>query len=170
MLSLVKVMIVASLAVTACSSGDVESNPKVSVPPVVTHEPSGSTGSTTDGSTEVPQEEDSTATPTTRPDDVSNPTKDDGITDDDLTRFIAATEVPLQGTSLEGAVLEAPEIYIAIAQLSCARFSEGDTFEEIADDLLAELGLGASDDDERLVGAIIGAATRTICPEHADKI
>jgi hypothetical protein len=52
----------------------------------------------------------------------------DEITDDDLTRFIAAAEVPLQGTSLEGVVFEAPEIYIAIAQVSCARFSDGETF------------------------------------------
>lgn len=181
---LAKTVLVASLAMTACSSGDTESQPTVSVssvtdsttaattaPPVATTEPAVDVGqSTAVDSTDAPRDSTSTTAPTTQLADSPVPTTGDAITGDDLTRFIAAAEVPLRGTSLEGVVFEAPEIYIAIAQVACARFTDGDTFEEIADDLLAQLESDASDDDQRLVGAIIGAATRTICPEHADKI
>lgn len=181
---LTMIVLIAALAMTACSSGDAESEPAISmssvtdantaaptVPPVSTAGSTGDTSrSTTLESTAALQHADSTTPPTSQPADVAVPTTADLVTDDDLARFIAAAEVPLQGTSLDGVVLAAPEIYISIAQMSCARFSDGDTFQAIADDLLVELKSDASDDDERLVGAIIGAATRTICPEHADKI
>lgn len=100
----------------------------------------------------------------------ANPPMFDPVTEDDLVRFIAATEAVLQGTEQEGVVYGSPEIYIAIAQAACARFSAGDTFDEIAIDILAEFVETGSDSEEQLVGAILGASTKTICPEHADKI
>lgn len=119
-----------------------------------------------------------TASPTSAP---SSPTTADpttttttaptgAVSRDDLVRFIAATETVLEGTPNEGVVYEAPEIYIAIGQAACARFTAGDSFEEVANDLLVDLASASADDDTRLVGAILGAATQTICPEHADLI
>lgn len=96
---------------------------------------------------------------------------DGAVTEADLVRFIEATESVLSGTSWEGAVYGAPEIYIALAQSACARFTNDQSFEVVAADLLtAVAGADANDDDERLVGALLGAATRTICPEHADLV
>jgi hypothetical protein len=95
---------------------------------------------------------------------------DDSVTEDDLTLFIAAAERSLEGTSQESALLDDPEIYIALAQISCDRFSAGEQFDQIAIDLLADIDTDDSDDETRLVGAILGAATQTLCPEHADKI
>ena len=94
----------------------------------------------------------------------------DEVTAADLARFVAATESAIEGTASAGLVLEAPEIYVALAQAACARFTEGASFDEIANGMLAELGPDPTADDERLVGAVIGAATRTICPEHADRV
>jgi hypothetical protein len=87
------------------------------------------------------------------------------VLQDDLVRFVAATEVALAGTPDAGVVEEQPEVFIALAQAACARFSGGDSFDTVAGDLLADMS--ASGASERLVGAILGAATRTICPEHA---
>jgi hypothetical protein len=94
------------------------------------------------------------------------------VFEDDLVTFIAASEAALEGTRYQGAIFEAPEPYIALAVAACARFSAGDELEQIVADLLAELGgTGENDeDDERLAGAIIGAATRTICTEHSDEL
>lgn len=114
--------------------------------------------------------DDTAAATTTTTTTTTNPPALDPITEDDLVRFIAATEAVLQGTEQEGVVYGSPEIYIAIAQAACARFSAGDDFDEIADDLLAEFAEAGLEGEERLVGAILGAATKTICPEHADKI
>ena len=98
------------------------------------------------------------------------PPSSDAISRDDLVRFVAATESVLEGTSNEGVVRDAPEIYIAIGQAACARFTAGDTFEQVSNDLLTELASTNPGDDELLVGAILGATTQTICPEHADLI
>lgn len=178
-------LLIAALA-AACSSGDDDSAaPEPSATPVApaaattepatppaTSEPSATTmvstpeATTATSATSAPDADPpSTTEPAATP-----PTTDDVVTQEDLTRFIAAAEVPLQGTAMEGIVFEAPEIYIALAQASCARFSDGDGFDVIAGDLLDEIGPDRSADDQRLVGAILGAATRTICPEHADKI
>lgn len=100
----------------------------------------------------------------------SGPTTTDVVSADDLTLFIAAAERSLEGTSQESAVFDDPEIYIALGQISCDRFTAGETFEQIATDLLADIDTDDSVDETRLVGAILGAATQTICPEHADKI
>lgn len=101
----------------------------------------------------------------------SDPATDSAsVSEDDLARFIAATERALVGTDQESVVFDDPEIYIALGQASCARFSAEDTFEQIATDLLEEIDTEESDDETRLVGAVIGAATQTLCPEHADKI
>lgn len=92
------------------------------------------------------------------------------VSEQDLARFVAATEAALAGTSIEGVVLEAPEIYIAIAQASCARFGQGDSFEQIVSDYLADTEAAPGADDEQLIGAILGAAVETICPEHAANV
>ena len=179
----------ASLAVAGCSSSvdQSESSTSVSLIPaesvVETTVPAPSTGvsaaSTVPGPAETTP---STAAPATasvettaapvitEPPATAAPTTTDVVTEDDLIRFIAAAEVPIEGTSLEGVVFDTPEIYIAIAQSACVRFTQGDGFGEIAADLLIDLESGKPADDEALVGALLGAATRTICPEHADKI
>ena len=92
------------------------------------------------------------------------------VTEDDLVRFLAATESVLKGTALEGVVYDAPEIYIALAQSACARFTAGDSFDAVAADLVAAVASANAEDDQRLIGAILGAATHTICPEHADLV
>ena len=88
----------------------------------------------------------------------------------DLVRFIAAAETVLKGTSNEGIVYDAPEIYIAIAQAACARFTAGESLQQVAGELLTQLASTDPTDDKRLVGAILGAATQTICPENAGVI
>lgn len=100
----------------------------------------------------------------------SDPTSPDPVSDADLENFLASVETAIQGTRHEGVVFEEPDTYIALAQAACARFSDGHTLDEIADDMLGAVGGAATTDDERLVGALLGAATRTICPEHSDKI
>ena len=97
-------------------------------------------------------------------------TSTDVVTEEDLTLFIAAAERTLEGTAQESVVFDDPEIYIALAQISCDRFSAGETFEQIATDLLADIETDAAADETRLVGAVLGAATQTLCPKHADKI
>jgi hypothetical protein len=72
-------------------------------------------------------------------------------------------------SSAEGLRLEAPEIYIAIAQGSCARFAQGDSLQQIVNDHLDATDTTPSADDEQLIGALLGAAVETICPEHASK-
>lgn len=94
----------------------------------------------------------------------------DAVTEEDLARFIAATEAALVGTSAEGLILEAPEIYIAIAQASCARFTQGDSLQQIVNDHLDDTDTTPVADDEQLIGALLGAAVETICPEHAAKV
>lgn len=111
----------------------------------------------------------STAVETTEP-VVTVTTNPDVVTEGDLARFVAAAETAIDETSLAGVVFESPDIYIALAQASCARFGEGADFDTVAAELVAGLGSGPPGDVERLAGAILGAATRTICPEHADRI
>lgn len=94
----------------------------------------------------------------------------DPVTEEDLIRFVAATEYALRGTAQEGVVYDAPEIYVAIAQEACARFSDGEDFDQVAADLIADLSSAGLSNEDRLVGAILGAATQTICPEHAGKV
>lgn len=99
---------------------------------------------------------------------VGPPADGSAVTEDSLARFVAATEAAIAGTVDAGLVEDRPEIYIAVAQVGCARLSAGESFAVIADEIVVELD--GSDGGERLVGAVLGAATRTICPEHADKI
>jgi hypothetical protein len=84
----------------------------------------------------------------------------------DLVRFIAATEAVLAGTPDAGAVNETPETYIALAEIACERFDDGESFEAVTAELLGT----ASTASRRLIGAVVGAATRTICREHANLI
>lgn len=118
-----------------------------------------------DGTDEVTTSSAENTTPTPEPE----PPSTGAVTEDDLTLFIAAAERALEGTSQEAAIFDDPDIYIAIAQTSCDRLSAGDPFEEIAIDLLADLTTDGAEDETRLVGAILGAATQTICPVHANK-
>ena len=97
------------------------------------------------------------------------PNASSAVTEDDLARFVAASESAVAGTSVEGVVFDAPEIYIAIAQASCARFTEGDTLEQVVNDHLDATGAESAADEE-LIGAVLGAAVETICPEHTSKL
>lgn len=169
--------IVATLAASSCSSDEATSTTTPSAP--ATQADSDSTDTETELSVPVDTDagthaetEPATTTPAENAGSTSNaaPTTADVVTEDDLTLFIAAVERPLEGTSQESAVFDDPEIYIALAQAACARFSAGEGFEQIATDFLADIDTDGSDDETRLVGAILGAATQTLCPEHADKI
>jgi hypothetical protein len=176
---LATIAVIAGCAITGCSGSNDQTEPATSAAGTAASAPD--TDITTPGSLGVDEPAtteiiDDTVAPATDPNTVaataatSTGPSLDPVTEDDLVRFIAATEVPLKGTSLEGVVFDAPEIYIALAQAACARFSAGGSFDVIADGLLVDLATDKPTDDERLVGALIGAATRTICPEHADKI
>jgi len=165
----------AVLVVSSCSSADESSTPV----PSASTEQSDSASTNTDPATpdvSVAVATDETEPATTDVAESSAPATDPTttvagpVTEDDLTLFIAAAERALEGTSQESAIFDDAEIYIALGQASCDRFSSGETFEQIATDLLADLDTDEADDETRLVGAILGAATRTLCPEHADKI
>lgn len=165
----------ATLVVSSCSGDDETSTPVPSAPT----EQSDSDSTSIDPSTPVvsdPVATDETEPATTEVAESSAPATDPTttaagpVTEDDLTLFIAAAERALEGTSQESAIFDDAEIYIALGQASCDRFSSGETFEQIATDLLTDLDTDEADDETRLVGAILGAATRTLCPEHADKI
>lgn len=84
----------------------------------------------------------------------------------DLVRFVAATEAVLVGTPDEGLVNETPEVYVALAQFACELFDGGGTFDSVTTELL---GTDTTTSD-LLIGAVVGAATRTICPEHAELV
>jgi uncharacterized NAD(P)/FAD-binding protein YdhS len=101
-------------------------------------------------------------------DDVAVPGS--AITQDDLARFIASAEAALTGTSHEGVIVDSPELYIALAQASCARFSAGESLQDIVNDLLGHTDTTPQEDDKQLIGAILGAGTATICPEHTNKV
>lgn len=163
----------ATLAVTACSSDQQASTTSTTVQA----EPGSTTPEVTvadDATADLPAATNA-ATTTPAADTISVPDPEssaaaDSVTEDDLTLFIAAAERALEGTSQQAAIFDDPEIYIALAQTSCTRFSTGASFEQIATDLLADLDTDDAQDETRLVGAILGAATQTLCPEHADKI
>jgi hypothetical protein len=162
---LLMLAIVATLVAASCSSDDATS---------ITA-PADSASTETDLSVPIGTEAVVAPAPTPAPEDAGStpdpaPTTADVVTEDDLTLFIAAAERALEGTSQETAVFDDPEIYIALGQASCDRFSAGATFEQIATDLLADIDTDDSNDETRLVGAVLGAATQTLCPEHADKI
>ena len=101
-------------------------------------------------------------------------TDDDVVTEDDLVAFIAAVETAIEGSSNEGLVFQAPEIFIANAQSFCARFETGDSLEVIVDDYLTEFAgttlATASADDALLVASILGAGVETMCPQHGEKL
>lgn len=164
--------LMAGLAVTACSSSDDADSADSTLAEDSRQDAVDSSEADTDSAVSVPAQ--TPVSSTGSADEVtvtSDPPTPGIVTEADLARFIAATEEALQGTDQAGVVMDAPEIYIALAQASCARFSAGESFDQIASGLLSELADGGSrDDNERLVGAILGAATRTLCPEHADKI
>jgi hypothetical protein len=60
--------------------------------------------------------------------------------------------------------VDPPPIYIAIGQVACARFTAGDTFEQVSDELLIELAGTNPGDDEQLVGAILEPRHRPSVP------
>lgn len=164
---LVTLAIVSAIALAACSSSETASNDTGPSTKVTIADASNTSTTSTPDSSGTPStsaQTDTGDTTTTAP----NPTS--AVSQDDLVRFVAATEIVLKGTPNQGIVYDAPEIYIAIAQAACARFTAGETFEQVSNDLLAEVASSSSHDDNRLVGAILGAATQTICPEHANLI
>lgn len=110
-----------------------------------------------DGEVEEVEEVEESTSPAAGTSDAAGP-----VTEDDLAVFVAAAERTLGGTALEGTILDAPEIYVAIAQSACARFEAGDAFDVVASELLDTLDSG-SNDDAILVGAVLGAATQTVC-------
>jgi hypothetical protein len=167
--------LMAGLAVTACSSSDDADNAGATVTEDSQQDAVDSSFADTGSTVSVPAQTPVSSTGSSDEGVVDQATSDastpEVVTEADLARFIAATEEALQGTDQAGVVIDAPEIYIALAQAACARFSAGDSFDQIATDLLSQLAdAGSTDDNERLVGAMMGAATRTLCPEHADKI
>lgn len=165
--------IVATLVASSCAGDDSTTTPStpatqsesasVDTDPLVPVATETAAPAETAPSTTILEE---SSAPTTAP----TATVADPVTEDDLTLFIAAAERSLEGTSQESAVFDDPEIYIALGQASCDRFSTGEKFDQIAIDLLTDIDTDDSDDETRLVGAILGAATQTLCPEHADKI
>lgn len=86
----------------------------------------------------------------------------EAVSQADLARFVAAAEAALAGGDSAGAVFDDPETYIALGQASCARLSDGDSFDDIA----RSIGV----DDPSVTGAVIGAAVETICPIHSEHI
>jgi hypothetical protein len=148
---LVIVAVVLGFLTAACSGTDPASDTTTSDRPDTAAE------SNESGSTDNDTSEEATTAP-------------DSIIEEDLARFIAATEAALVDTSAEGLILEAPEIYIAIAQASCARFTQGDSFHQIVNDHLDGTYTTRTADDEQLIGALLGAAVETICPEHTAKV
>jgi hypothetical protein len=169
---LMMLAIVATLAATSCSSDEAtsitapaaqaDSGSKETDPSVAIGTEAGAPEEASLATTPAPENADQTPDPA--------PTTTDVVSEDDLTLFITAAERSLEGTSQESAVFDDPEIYIALGQASCDRFSAGATFEQIATDILADIDTDDSNDETRLVGAILGAATQTLCPEHADRI
>lgn len=161
--------VVATLVACSCSGGDSATTPS----PPVTRAESGAvdTVPSVPVATETPASAESVTAATSSP-ERSAPTTPaaDPVTEDDLVLFIAAAERSLEGTSQQSAVFDDPELYIALGQASCDRFSTGEAFDQIAIDLLRDIDTEDSDDETRIVGAILGAATQTLCPEHADKM
>lgn len=159
---LIRTALVAAIALSGCSSS--EGSTANTVDPTVVDSSGTVAGMPVDTTAStVPEATIADSTTTASP---STGT----VTEDDLVRFLAATESVLRGTALEDVVYDAPEIYIALAQSACARFTAGESFELISTDLVAAVASENADDDQRLVGAILGAATHTICPEHADLV
>jgi hypothetical protein len=151
--------------------GSVASAPETGAP-TSTPMPTGATTAPTDLPTTLPGRPSPTVVtaPATSGTATSGPATPTPVSEDDLARFVAATETAIAGTVWAGAVQASAEIWVAVAQAACARFSDGETFETVADDLVATFSDPDPTDVERLVGAVLGAATRTICPEHADLI
>lgn len=162
---LMMLAIAATLAASSCSSE--QTSPTA---PTAQSDSGADLSASVETETGAPDESGPVVEAPTNSTSESGPTTADAVTADDLTLFIAAAERALEGTAQESAVFDDPEIYIALGQISCDRFSAGETFEQIATDLLADIDTEDSADETQLVGAILGAATQTICPEHADKI
>ncbi len=166
--------LMAGLALTACSSSD-DANSADATVTEDSQQDAVDSSADSDSTVSLPAQTPVSSTELSDEGVVDQATTDAStpeiVSEADLARFVAATEEALHGTDQAGVVIDAPEIYIALAQASCARFSAGDSFDQITTDLLGQLAdAGSTDDNERLVGAIVGAATRTLCPEHADKI
>lgn len=158
--------VVSTILVSSCSSDETTSSTTPTVP--VTESESDSVPDPV--VTEAPAPAESEPAATEAVESVVPTSVPAAVTEDDLALFIAATERALVGTDQESAVFDDPEIYIALGQAACARFSADETFEQIATDLLNDIDTENAADETRLVGAVIGAATQTLCPEHADKI
>ncbi len=85
--------------------------------------------------------------------------------------FLAAVADTLDGTRFEGAPFEDPEVFAATGLLFCERMAQGEAGEQVVVEFLSELAGGdatlADGDQLVLTGALMGAATETLCPRAA---
>lgn len=92
----------------------------------------------------------------------------------DLGVLIATIEAAMKGTSYEGAALEEPEVFVATAQLFCEMLDQGMTGDQVLGEYLDRLSdggaAGASDEEVRLAGVLLGVSVEVICPEHGDAL
>ena len=74
------------------------------------------------------------------------------------------------GTDYAGLALADPEGFVATGEVMCDLLGDGATVDEVLSAYLVELDEargGVEDDDAILSGAVLGAATGSICPQHA---
>jgi hypothetical protein len=88
----------------------------------------------------------------------------------DLARFLAAANFVLRGTNLEAEILAAPQTYVGLGQLACVDMAAGSTVEQVVSTHLESATDEERADEARLIGAVLGAAVETICPDQADKL
>lgn len=85
--------------------------------------------------------------------------------------FLAAVADTLEGTRFDGAPFEDPEVFAATGLLFCERMVQGAAGEQVVVEYLSELAGGdatlADGDQLVLSGALMGAATETLCPQAA---
>jgi hypothetical protein len=90
----------------------------------------------------------------------------------DLAVLIATIEAAMEGTSYAGAALEEPEVFIATAQLFCELLDRGMTADEVLGEYLDRLSeggaAGATDEEVRLAGVLLGVSVEVVCPEQSD--
>jgi hypothetical protein len=143
------------LALAACGGG-----PSTAAP--------GMDAGTTAGS--APPTSTSGAPDTTGVVTTTDPRVSEAAPDDAVVVFIAAVEETLTGTSYEGAALADPDVFVATGRLFCDQLDAGDDIDTVLARYLTELagGVDAAGDDELvLAGAVLGAATVSLCLDHA---
>ncbi len=98
-------------------------------------------------------------------------TQSDPVTEDDIAVLLASGERMLAGGPYEGVMYQAPELYVASAQVVCSRLAEGKPLPEVISEFMSENSLDAADQaDFTLAGTVVGAGVQTLCPQHRDLI